>query len=80
MWMGERITDKGLGNGVSILIMVGILARFPGAVLQEFNTRATAGNLIAPVIEVAFLIVVVMCVILLVQGTRRIPSSMLKEM
>ena len=79
MWMGEKITDKGLGNGVSILIMVGILARFPGAVLQEFNTRATQGNLIAPVIEVAFLIVVVMCVILLVQGTRRIPIQYAKR-
>ena len=58
MWMGERITDKGLGNGVSILIMVGILARFPGAIIQEFTTRATQGNLIAPVIEIAFLIIV----------------------
>jgi preprotein translocase subunit SecY len=73
MWMGEKITDKGLGNGVSIIIMVGILARFPSAVIQEFAASAAKGNLIAPVIEVAFLIVVVMCVILLVQGTRRIP-------
>jgi preprotein translocase subunit SecY len=79
MWMGEKITDKGLGNGVSIIIMVGILARFPGAVLQEFATRASQGNLIAPVIEVAFLIVVVMCVILLVQGTRRIPIQYAKR-
>jgi preprotein translocase subunit SecY len=79
MWMGEKITDKGLGNGVSIIIMVGILARFPGAVIQEFSTRASQGNLIAPVIEVAFLIVVVMCVILLVQGTRRIPIQYAKR-
>lgn len=79
MWMGEKITDKGLGNGVSIIIMVGILARFPGAVLQEFTTRASQGNLIAPVIEVAFLIVVVMSVILLVQGTRRIPIQYAKR-
>jgi preprotein translocase subunit SecY len=79
MWMGEKITDKGLGNGVSIIIMVGILARFPGAVLQEFATRASQGNLIAPVIEVAFLIVVVMSVILLVQGTRRIPIQYAKR-
>ena len=79
MWMGERITDKGLGNGVSILIMVGILARFPGAIIQEFTTRATQGNLIAPVIEIAFLIIVVMCVILLVQGTRRIPVQYAKR-
>ena len=79
MWMGEKITDNGLGNGVSIIIMVGILARFPGAVIQEFTTRASQGNLIAPVIEVAFLIVVVMCVILLVQGTRRIPIQYAKR-
>lgn len=79
MWMGEKITDKGLGNGVSIIIMVGILARFPGAVLQEFAASAAKGNLIAPVIEVAFLIVVVMSVILLVQGTRRIPIQYAKR-
>jgi preprotein translocase subunit SecY len=79
MWMGEKITDKGLGNGVSIIIMVGILARFPGAVLQEFVSSAGKGNLIAPVVEVAFLIVVVMCVILLVQGTRRIPIQYAKR-
>jgi preprotein translocase subunit SecY len=79
MWMGEKITDKGLGNGVSIIIMVGILARFPGAVVQEFAASASRGNLIAPVIEVAFLIVVVMSVILLVQGTRRIPIQYAKR-
>ena len=79
MWMGEKITDKGLGNGVSIIIMVGILARFPGAIIQEFTTRASQGNLIAPVIEMAFLIVVVMAVILLVQGTRRIPVQYAKR-
>jgi preprotein translocase subunit SecY len=44
MWMGERITDKGLGNGVSLIIMVGILARFPSAILQEFTTRASQGT------------------------------------
>ena len=79
MWMGEKITDKGLGNGVSIIIMVGILARFPVAILQEFAASAAKGNLIAPVIVVAFLIVVVMCVILLVQGTRRIPIQYAKR-
>lgn len=79
MWMGEKITDKGLGNGVSLIIMVGILARFPGAIIQEFTTRASQGNLIAPVIEIAFLIVVVMAVILLVQGTRRIPIQYAKR-
>jgi preprotein translocase subunit SecY len=79
MWMGEKITDKGLGNGISVIIMVGILARFPGAILQEIGTRSTQGNLIAPVLEFAFLIVVVMGVILLVQGTRRIPVQYAKR-
>jgi len=77
--MGEKITDKGLGNGISVIIMVGILARFPGAILQEIGTRSTQGNLIAPVLEFAFLIVVVMGVILLVQGTRRIPVQYAKR-
>ncbi|MFN8310267.1 MAG: preprotein translocase subunit SecY [Chitinophagales bacterium] len=79
MWMGERITDKGLGNGISIIIMVGILARFPGAIIQEFGSRSAQGNLIAPVLEIAFLIAVVMAVILLVQGTRRIPIQYAKR-
>ncbi|MFN8277599.1 MAG: preprotein translocase subunit SecY [Chitinophagales bacterium] len=79
MWMGEKITDRGLGNGISIIIMVGILARFPGAILQEFGSRATQGNLIAPVLEIAFLLAVVMAVILLVQGTRRIPIQYAKR-
>ncbi len=79
MWMGEKITDKGLGNGISILIMVGILARFPGSIIQEFSSRLTSGGLLAFVLEIAFLIVTVMAVILLVQGTRRIPVQYAKR-
>src|SRR5579871_2146091 len=64
MWMGERITDKGIGNGISLIIMVGILARFPGAVAQEFIARflTSGGNKGGPVmfvIEIAVLIVVI---------------------
>lgn len=43
LWLGERITDKGLGNGVSLIIMIGIIARLPGAVLAEWGTRASGG-------------------------------------
>jgi preprotein translocase subunit SecY len=56
MWMGERITDKGIGNGISIIIMVGILARFPEAILQELFSRANSGGCHAFIIEMAFLL------------------------
>lgn len=79
MWMGEKITDKGIGNGISLIIMVGILARFPVAIAQEFTARLAKGGLIAFVIEMAFLIVVIGLCILLVQGTRRIPVQYAKR-
>lgn len=80
MWLGEKITDKGLGNGISILIMVGILARFPGSIIQEFSKRMTAGGgLIAFVIEIAILIAVIMGVVLLVQGTRKVAVQYAKR-
>lgn len=79
MWMGEKITDKGVGNGISLLIMVGILARFPGSILEEFSARMTKGGLIPFVIEMAFLIVVIGACILLIQGTRRIPVQYAKR-
>jgi preprotein translocase subunit SecY len=77
--MGERITDKGIGNGISILIMVGILARFPVSILEEFTARFAKGGLFAFVIEIAFLLVVIGACILLVQGTRRIPVQYAKR-
>lgn len=79
MWMGEKITDKGLGNGISLLIMVGILARFPGSIIQEFSSRLTAGGLLAFALEIILLIAVVMATVLLVQGTRRIPVQYAKR-
>ncbi len=79
MWMGERITDKGIGNGISLIIMVGILARFPQALLQEFSTRATSGGLFGFVVEIAVLMLVIAACILLVQGTRRIPVQYAKR-
>lgn len=82
MWLGEKITDKGLGNGTSIIIMVGILARLPQAFLQEWQSRLTtrgAGGLLIFLIEVAFLIAIVMGLIMLVQGTRRVPVNYAKQ-
>ena len=82
LWLGERITDKGIGNGVSFIIMVGILARFPIALGKEFTTRfaETGGGLIAFIFEIVFLLFVIAGAILLVQGTRRIPVQYAKQM
>jgi preprotein translocase subunit SecY len=80
MWMGERITDKGIGNGISLIIMIGILARFPGSILEEFSSRIIGtGGPITFVVELAFLVVVIGACILLIQGTRRIPVQYAKR-
>lgn len=80
MWLGERITDKGLGNGISLIIMIGIISRLPFAFLSEIKSR-TAGNggLIIFLIEIVILLLVVVGSILLVQGTRRIPVQFAKK-
>src|SRR5688572_13483275 len=79
MWLGERITDKGIGNGISMLIMIGIVSRFPAAVLDEaINNRGMAQALLF-VIELFALFGVVMGVILLTQATRRIPIQYAKQ-
>ena len=81
MWLGEKITDKGLGNGVSLIIMVGILARLPQAINEEFNSRITmgAGGLLIMLIEFVFLIAIIMGLIMLVQGTRKVPVNYAKQ-
>ena len=74
MWLGEKITDKGIGNGISLIIMIGIVARLPANFVFEAGTRMSgAGGLIALIVEIVFLFVVVLGTILLVQGTRRVP-------
>ena len=74
MWLGEKITDKGVGNGISLIIMVGILSRFPHAFVFEAGSRMNgAGGLVALLMEIVFLFVVILASILLVQGTRRVP-------
>ena len=75
MWLGEKITDKGIGNGISILIMVGILADLPGAFIQEIATQTGKGGLgtIMILIEVLFWMLVVLLGILLSVAVRKIP-------
>ena len=81
MWLGERITDKGIGNGISLIIMIGIIARLPFALIAEFSSRLEqqGGGLVAFLVEIVFLLLVVMATILLVQGTRRIPVQYAKR-
>ncbi|MDZ4147535.1 MAG: preprotein translocase subunit SecY [Flavobacteriaceae bacterium] len=75
MWLGEKITDKGIGNGISLLIMVGIIARMPVAFIQEFSSRVTESNggLILILIEVVIWLLVIMASIMLVLAVRQIP-------
>jgi len=80
MWLGERITDKGIGNGISFIILVGIIARFPGAIVQEFALRKDgAGGLVMFLGELLILLLVIAASILLVQGTRKIPVQYAKR-
>jgi preprotein translocase subunit SecY len=78
MWLGERITDRGIGNGTSMLIMIGIVSRFPKAIIQEATSRGTGGALIF-VIEIVALFVVVMFAVALTQAVRRIPIQYAKQ-
>ena len=82
MWLGERITDKGIGNGISLLIMIGIIARLPFALSAEFASKvAESGNggLVTFLIEIIVLIAVILVCILLVQGTRKVPVQYAKR-
>ena len=82
LWLGERITDKGVGNGVSLIIMIGIIARLPQAFIQEFVSRmsaATGGGIIMFLLEIVFLVVVICAGVALLQGTRRVPVQYAKQ-
>lgn len=81
MWLGEKIQDKGLGNGTSIIIMVGILARLPQALVQEFGAKQArgGGGLLIFLIEMAIFIAIIMGIIILVQGVRKIPVNYAKQ-
>ena len=81
MWLGERITDRGVGNGISFIILIGIIARLPGAVVQEFSSRLNdaGGGLIVFFIEIILLLLVFAFAIMLVQGTRKLPVQYAKR-
>ncbi|RXE70874.1 preprotein translocase subunit SecY [Muribaculaceae bacterium Isolate-002 (NCI)] len=84
MWLGERITDRGIGNGISFIILVGIIARLPQALFYEFISRmpgaqGSQGGLIMFIIEVILLLAVTICAVLLVQGTRKVPVQYAKR-
>lgn len=81
LWLGERITDKGVGNGISFIILVGIIARLPHALIGEFTSRlsSSAGGLVMFLAEIVLLLLIICGGILLVQGTRRIPVQYAKR-
>lgn len=81
MWLGERITDKGIGNGISLIIMIGIIARLPTSLFAEFISRMEeqGGGLVIFVVELIILVAVILLCILLVQGTRKIPVQYAKR-
>jgi preprotein translocase subunit SecY len=78
MWLGEKITDKGIGNGISMLIMIGIVSRLPGSIVQEAVARGTGGILFF-VLELIAFFFIIMGVIMLTQATRRIPVQYAKQ-
>ncbi len=78
MWLGEKITDKGIGNGISMLIMIGIISRFPSSIIQEATSRGMGGALIF-IAEIVILFFVVMGVVMLTQAVRQIPVQYAKQ-
>ena len=83
LWLGERITDKGIGNGISLIIMIGIIARLPQAFFQEVSSRFTAitgGGLVMFIAEIIILYAVVCASILLTQGVRKVPVQYAKRL
>jgi preprotein translocase subunit SecY len=80
MWMGEKITDKGLGNGTSLIIMVGILNRLPQSFVQELSAKSNrTGDILIFIIEIIVLIIIILGCILLIQGVRKIPVNYAKQ-
>ena len=82
LWLGERITDKGIGNGVSLIIMIGIIARFPQAIVQEFAARMTGaagGGVVMFIVELVLLVLVIAGGVALLRGTRKVPVQYAKQ-
>ncbi|NUQ25250.1 MAG: preprotein translocase subunit SecY [Saprospiraceae bacterium] len=80
MWLGERITDRGIGNGVSLLISAGIIARLPESIIFEFQSQLEKGGALMFVLEMAMLFVLIMAMVLIITGVRKIPIQFAKRM
>lgn len=80
MWLGERITDKGIGNGISLIIMIGIIARLPASFVFEFQKLFGDSQLLLFFIELAFFFLIVLATVMVIQGVRRIPIQFVKRM
>lgn len=78
-WLGERITDRGIGNGVSLIIAIGIIANLPAALFAELGAKTTEGGMVILLVEIVALFFVVLATVMLVQGTRRIPVHSAKR-
>ena len=79
MWLGERMTEKGVGNGISMMIMIGIVSRFPGAIIGEAQARGGSGQILFFVLEIVALFMVVLFAVAITQATRRIPVQYAKQ-
>ena len=79
MWLGEKITDKGLGNGISLIIMIGIIASLPVSFFQELGARHEMGGMVIILVEMVMFLLVILFSVLLVQGTRRVPLQFAKQ-
>jgi len=80
MWLGEKITDRGIGNGISILIMIGIIAILPSSLVFEFTSQLNSGGLFIFILEIAALFAVTAITVLIIQGIRKIPLQFAKRM
>ena len=80
MWLGEQITDKGIGNGISLIIFIGIINRFPFAIIDEFRRISTGqGSLVVELVIIGFMVLIIAGVVLVTEGTRRIPVQYAKR-
>ncbi|MDP5121673.1 MAG: preprotein translocase subunit SecY [Spirosomaceae bacterium] len=79
MWLGERMTEKGIGNGISMIIMIGIVSRFPGAIIGEAQSRGASGEILFFILEIVLLFLVIIFSVALTQAVRRIPVQYAKQ-
>ncbi len=79
MWIGEQITERGIGNGISLIIFIGIIARFPHAVLDEYQLMSSSGAIIKELVIIAFMVFIVAGIVMVTQATRRIPVQYAKR-